>query len=101
MAQFVKAAKRQDIPDDKGVLADCQGTRVAIFKVEENFYAIDNRCAHRGGPLSEGECVAGVVTCPWHGWQYDVKTGCNPDNDKIKVASFPLKVEGEDIWVEV
>lgn len=101
MGQFLKAAKIQDIPEGKGVVSNLDGTPVAIFHVSGKFHAISNTCAHRGGPLSEGECAGPVVTCPWHGWQYDVTSGCSPENPKVKVASFPLKVEGDDVWVEV
>lgn len=101
MGEFVKAAKKQDIEAGKGVVADCGGKPVAIFHVEGNFFAIGNTCLHRGGPLGEGECEGTVVTCPWHGWRYDVTTGCNMDNPNLKVQKYNLKVEGDDILVEV
>jgi len=101
MSEFLKAAKKQDIEPGKGVLARVGGSEVAIFNIDGNFYAIQNQCAHRGGPLSEGACEGKVVTCPWHGWQYDVSTGACPDNPKVKVQSYPVKVEGDDVWVEV
>ncbi len=101
MGSFVKAAKKQDIEEGRGIVADVNGTPVAIFNLGGSFYAIHNTCLHRGGPLGEGECEGTVVTCPWHGWQYDVTTGCAPDNPNVKVAKFNVKLEGDEVFVEI
>ncbi len=71
-----------------------------ISNVDGTFYAIHNTCLHRGGPLGEGELKGKVVTCPWHGWQYDVSTGKVALNPAVAVACFPVEVRGEDIWVD-
>jgi nitrite reductase/ring-hydroxylating ferredoxin subunit len=101
MGEFIKAAKQQDIEEGKGIVADCAGTPVAIFKIGGNLHAIHNTCVHRGGPLGEGECEGTIVTCPWHGWRYDVTTGQSPDNPKAQVRCYQLKLEGDDIFVEL
>jgi nitrite reductase/ring-hydroxylating ferredoxin subunit len=51
--------------------------------------------------LGEGECEGTIVTCPWHGWRYDVTTGQSPDNPKAQVRCYQLKLEGDDIFVEL
>ena len=61
----------------------------------------DDTCAHQGGPLGEGELEGTVVTCPWHEWRYDVRTGINTDDATCKVASHPVKIVGEDVLVLV
>ena len=101
MGEFFKAAKQQDIEEGKGIVTDCQGKPVAIFKVGGEFYAIQNTCPHRGGPLGEGECEGTVVTCPWHGWRIDVSSGICADNPNIRVPRYQVKLENDDVWVEI
>ena len=69
--------------------------------MDGTFYVLDNTCLHRGGPLGEGELEGPIVTCPWHGWRWDVTTGANTNNPAVKVACFPVKVEGTSVFVEV
>lgn len=97
---FVEAAKENDIKTGMGKPVNVNGIAIAIFNVDGNFYAIDNTCLHRGGPLGEGELDGKIVTCPWHGWQYDVTTGKNlmmPQG----VRTYKTKVENGKIFVEV
>ncbi len=99
MANFVKVCKTSDIPTGSGKTVEVNGKAVAVFNVDGNFYAIDNTCLHRGGPLGEGELDGKIVTCPWHGWRYDVATGANEMNPSIAVEKYQVKVEGEDVVV--
>jgi len=101
MENFVKVAQTTDIPPGEGRSFEVGGKTVAVFNVNGQFYAIDNTCVHRGGPLGEGYLENKVVTCPWHGWRYDVTTGVSPVNPAAKVPTYPLKVEGADLLVEV
>ncbi|MGB2623687.1 MAG: Rieske 2Fe-2S domain-containing protein [Candidatus Acidiferrum sp.] len=77
------------------------GTAVALANVEGKFYAINDVCVHRGGPLGEGELEDKVVTCPWHGWQYDVTTGKVSQNPSMGVACYATEVRGDEIFVDV
>ncbi len=87
-----KIARCADIPDGKSTIATLEdGREIAIFNVNGQFYALDNRCPHMEGPLGEGEMEGCMVTCPWHGWQFDVKTGAcqnmpGEDAKKIKIT---------------
>ncbi len=101
MASFIKVAVSADIPDGTGTTVDVAGRQIALFNAGGKFYAIDNTCKHRGGPLGEGELDGTRVTCPWHGWEYDITTGANLDDPAVKVGCYPVKVEGDDILVEV
>lgn len=101
MGTYQKAANKNDIPEGEGICCEVGGKSVAVFNVGGNFSAISNVCLHKGGPLGEGELQGTVVTCPWHAWQYDVTTGCSVDNPEEKVEKYKVKVEGDDIWVEV
>ena len=100
MGEFVKVAKKSDIPTDTGKLVEVNGKEIALFKVGDKVCAIYAVCPHQGGPLAEGGLDGNVVTCPWHGWEFDVTTGVCTFNDGIKQPSFKVKEEGEDIYVE-
>ena len=101
MAVGTKVAKTSDIPPGTGKVIEVSGKPLAIFNCEGNFYAIDNTCKHRGGPLGEGSLSGSTVTCPWHGWEYDVTSGECQMDPSIKVQKFDVKVEGDDILVSV
>jgi nitrite reductase/ring-hydroxylating ferredoxin subunit len=101
MAQFVKAAKTGDIQPGNGKVVNVGGKTLALFNVDGTIHCIDNVCVHRGGPLGEGTLEAGIVTCPWHGWQYDVASGECKVNPSAKLATYEVKVEGEDVLVGI
>jgi nitrite reductase/ring-hydroxylating ferredoxin subunit len=102
MAEFVKVAKTDEVAPDHGKMVEVSGKKIALFNVEGSFYAIDNTCTHRGGPLSEGVLDGKQVTCPWHGAIYDVTNGevLGPPAPK-GVARYNVRVEGENIEVEI
>jgi len=97
---LMRAAKTDEIPAGSIREFQVEGKTVAIANVGGKFYVINNTCLHRGGPLGQGELVGKIVTCPWHGWQYDVTNGKLTMNPSAGVESYPLEVKGEDIWVE-
>lgn len=100
MANFVKVARRGEIPDGSGRTVEAGGRSIALFNTGGRFYAIDNACLHRGGPLGEGDLMGTTVVCPWHGWEYDVVTGESVDDPKVKLSCFAVRVDGEDILIE-
>jgi nitrite reductase/ring-hydroxylating ferredoxin subunit len=99
MADFVKVCKTGDVPVGSGKTVDVKGKPVAVFNVEGTFYAISDTCLHRGGPLGQGELDEKIITCPWHGWRYDVTTGVSQMNPSLVVEKYAVKVEGDDVWV--
>jgi nitrite reductase/ring-hydroxylating ferredoxin subunit len=64
-------------------------------------HAIENACPHAGGPLAEGSLCDGVVTCPLHSWTFDVRDGRGVSKPKSRVRTFPVRVEGGQIFVQV
>lgn len=102
MADFVKVAKTDEIAPGQGKMIEVGGKKIALFNVEGSFYAIDDTCTHRGGPLSEGALEGKQVTCPWHGAIYDVATGevLAPPAPQA-VARYNVRVEGSDIEVGI
>ncbi len=99
MASFTKVASTSEIPAGTGKTVEVNGQSIAVFNCDGTFYAIDNTCTHQGGPLGEGDLSGTSVTCPWHGWEYDVKTGTCEINPSGSVKQFGVKVEGEDVLV--
>lgn len=74
---------------------------VALFNVDGQFHALDGICPHAGGPLAQGYLRKHVVTCPWHGWQFDVTTGQHCLNPRLQHTRFPVVVEGNDLFIEL
>ncbi len=99
--EFVRVASEGDLPEGEGRMVDVGDTEVALFNVGGRLYAMDNICLHRRGPLGEGTLEGTVVTCPLHGWQYDVRTGVHLLNEELKVDIYPLKVEDGEVYVAV
>ncbi len=101
MAQFVKVAAVTEIQPGQGKAVAVADREIALFNCGGQFYAIDNTCPHHGGPLGDGDLDGSVVTCPWHGWRFDVRTGVSPVVPSAKVNRFEVKVEGNDILVAI
>jgi nitrite reductase (NADH) small subunit len=99
MADFKRVAGTSDVTPGTGIVAEVGDQSIAVFNVDGTFYAIENTCVHRGGPLGEGELEGDIVTCPWHAWQYNVKTGVSVNNPSASVKTYQVKVEGPDIKV--
>lgn len=98
----VVVAKASDLKPGEGKAIEVNGRPIALFNVNGEFFAIDNTCLHSGGPLGEGEVEGKTVTCPWHGWQYDVTTGqCTVPGGPMKVQSYKVVVKGDDVVIEV
>ncbi len=101
MPDFVKCASLSELEPGSCKTVEAAGKAIALFNVDDAVYCLDNTCLHRGGPLGEGILEGDVVTCPWHMWQYNVRTGENLRDSSIKVASYPFQVEGNDIQVRI
>jgi nitrite reductase/ring-hydroxylating ferredoxin subunit len=101
MAEFVKVASLSELAPGSAKAIEVKGKTIALFNVEGTIYATDNTCLHQGGPLGEGELMGEVVICPWHQWEYDVRTGEMVGNSSVKLATYPVQVEGSDIKVAV
>lgn len=100
MAEFRRAAAAAEIEPGGAKAVELDGRRVAIFNLDGKFYAIDDVCPHRGASLSRGTILdGGLVSCPLHNWEFDIRTG----NMHMApgVESFAVKLEGDEIWVEV
>lgn len=100
MSEFVTIAKVGDIPEGTGNTFHVGERLVAVFNRGGEYFAIDDLCPHMGASLGAG-CMdeQGVVTCPWHAWHFSVADGTWCDNPRIKIDSFEVRVEGDEIQV--
>lgn len=103
MGELVKVASVSDIPPGAAKIVEVAGEHIAVFNVNGNFYALDNTCIHKGGPLGEGTVNDSDLTveCPWHGWVYSLETGETTFSPGAKVKTYPVKVQGSDVFLDL
>ncbi len=102
MTDFVKVAELDDLDDGELMAVEADGEPVCLAKVDGTVYAFTGTCTHIGGPLDEGELEGVVLTCPWHGAQYDVRTGKvlrGPARQDIQ--TYAVRVEAHSILVSL
>lgn len=98
---LIKVAETGDMKDGEAKVVNANDRTIALYKVNGRFFATDNTCPHQGGPLGDGSLEDNVVTCPWHGWKFNVETGVSPVVPTAKIKTFNVKVEGNNVLVEV
>lgn len=101
MCELIRVAGVDEIPRGTGKEVVAGGRVIALYNVEGAFYAMDGICPHAGGPLGRGTMNGKIVTCPWHGWQFDVTSGRHCLNSNIQQCAFPVAVRGADVFVEL
>lgn len=101
MANWIRIAHLRDCPIGSASELVADDRIVALFNVDGNYHALDGVCPHQGGPLGKGKLTGCIVTCPWHGWQFDVKSGQHQTSQSVVHTRFPVKVEGEEIFVDL
>lgn len=90
---------RSAVESGASVLADVGGTEVALFVCRGRIVATQGQCPHNQGPLHEGDVTDTVLTCPWHGWTFDLATGECLEDDSIELKRYPVEIEGDDVFV--
>ncbi len=104
MAELVKVANLSDVPPGEVLAVEAMGKRICLANVEDEIYAFQDNCSHRDFPLSQGELDEDecTITCEWHGAIFDIRTGAAVGLPATRpIVTYPVKVEGEEIWVEV
>lgn len=99
---LIRVANLNEIPEGKSKLVMLpNGDEIALFHIKDRYFALENSCPHLGGPLCEGEIENSCVTCPWHGWQFDLSTGecinCPGDD----ATTYPVVIQGTDIFIKI
>jgi nitrite reductase/ring-hydroxylating ferredoxin subunit len=97
--EFTTAARVDEIPPGTLKTVHVGEHAIALANVDGHFYATQNACLHLEGPLGEGRLRGSVLTCPWHGWQYDIRTGANEFDHAIRLRTFDVRVEDGDVKV--
>ena len=98
---FVTVGNVADFATGKGQMVVVNGRHVAVFRLGDGFHALDNLCLHRGGPLCEGPIENEVVTCPWHGWSYQIQTGMMVQDPRVGVSCHEVLIEGDRVSVRL
>lgn len=101
MPRFVKMATLNELPVGASKEVAFEGRVYALFNVDGVVSAIDGICPHQGGPLADGLVEGTMVTCPWHGWQFDIRSGKTPLGPKVKQPVYEVKIEDQDVLVAV
>ncbi len=102
MSEFVTVAKVGAIPAGQGGTFAIGDKLVAVFNRDGTYYAIDDLCPHMGASLGAGQLdEEGAVTCPWHAWRFDICDGTWRDNPRLKIPSYPVRVQGDEIQILV
>lgn len=117
---FVGAGER--VSEGGRLVVDVGDTTIGIFRVGGNLYAYLNKCAHQGGPVCQGKIIPRVnevidaggeshgfafdeahlhIVCPWHGFEYDIKTGVHPGRRSARLISVPVEEAVDGIYVTV
>lgn len=99
MADYITIFKTGDLAPGTSTTVEVKETKIALFNVGGSFYAIDNTCLHRSGPLGEGFLNDKTVTCPWHGWEYNVETGKCETNPNLCVKRYDVKLDGDNVKI--
>ena len=118
----VSAGKVTDYAEGDRKVVDCGESEVGIFRIDGEFFAWHNRCAHRAGPICQGRIMKRVIepvaddrtiraqqydptetniVCPWHGYEYDIRTGVHPGNPKARLRKIKVAVESGDVVISV
>ncbi|HWC90693.1 MAG TPA: Rieske (2Fe-2S) protein [Pirellulales bacterium] len=101
MPQWVTIARVDECPPGEALERVAGERIIALYNVEGTFFALDGVCPHQGGPLGRG-CMSGaIVTCPWHGWQFDVRSGQHQLSRTLKQPQFEVRVEQNLVWVNL
>ncbi len=115
-------AKSGEIPEGGRIVVDLAGTTIGVFRVEGRLYAYENTCPHQGGPVCQGLLIPRVeeklnaamrmegfrfdesdprLVCPWHGFEFSLKTGCHPGKAEIRLTPFAVSEEGGQVYVGI
>jgi nitrite reductase (NADH) small subunit len=98
--QWIAIGQLSDIPQRGARCIETPTGKVAVFRTaDDRVFAIDDRCPHKGGPLSQGIVHGASVTCPLHNWVISLETGEAQGADEGCVRTIPLKVEGGQIYI--
>ncbi len=89
----------EDLPIGKSAIISAGEDEIALFNYKGKYYAVANKCPHRGAPLGEGRIEEGIVICPNHEWRFKLENGANMQNPELFIPTYPVKVRNENIYI--
>jgi nitrite reductase/ring-hydroxylating ferredoxin subunit len=101
MSEFVTVGRVAGFVPGRGRMVVVNGRHLALFRLDDGFFAIDNLCLHQAGPLCDGDIEDGVVTCPWHGWSYEIRSGTLVQDPRVGVSKHNTRIVGDDVQVQL
>ena len=97
-----RVARLDDLPAGQPTVVEAEGARVVLSRVNNEVFACSDECVHQGGPLGEGRLTGTRLTCPWHGWMFDLKSGtCLMPSRGGSIVTYPVTIVAGVVWVEV
>ncbi|MBT5551535.1 MAG: Rieske (2Fe-2S) protein [Nitrospina sp.] len=91
--------KEEDLPIGKSAIISAGEDEIALFNYKGKYYAVANKCPHRGAPLGEGRIEEGIVICPNHEWRFKLENGANMQNPELFIPTYPVKVKNDNIYI--
>ncbi len=101
MDNFLEIAHVDDLPVGRVKCVRVGGRTIALYHSTRGFFASDDTCPHRGGPLHEGDIVGNDIVCPWHFWSFDMETGMCSGNPSVRITKHEVRVEAGRIFVRL
>ena len=101
MAEWIDLIGADELAPGKCKNIEVAGKYYAVYNVEGTYYCTDDECIHQGGPLGEGYLSGKCVSCPWHGWEFDVTTGECEDMPGEKLGTYATRLEGGKVQISI
>jgi nitrite reductase/ring-hydroxylating ferredoxin subunit len=101
VTDFVTVARADELAPGEVRRVQAGEEEIALARIDDEFYAVQGACLHLQGPLGDGRLGDHVLTCPWHGWQYDVRTGKNEFDLAIQLRTYDVRVEDGEVRIAV
>jgi nitrite reductase (NADH) small subunit len=101
MPELLEIENVSNLPRGRAKTCVVNGRTIALYHTEDGFFATENTCPHRGGPLGAGDLIGNEIVCPWHLWGFDVITGLCTGNPEIAVPTIEVEVDGDRIFVRL
>ena len=101
MDDFIDIAGAADVPLGRARAFAAGDRKIAVYHTPHGWFASDNTCPHRGGPLGEGDIIGNEIVCPWHLWGFDLRTGLCAGNPDISIVTHDVRLDGERILVRL
>lgn len=99
MIEWIDVGGESDFEVGESYELVVQDRIVALFRLHDAFHAMDGVCPHQGGPLGKGKLDGCILTCPWHGWQFDVQDGQSQLSPGVRHPTFDTKIEDGRVFV--